>query len=198
MQKVTEEQGWMKFLLIICVVLLAGFSQNVAAMTDEDCLDCHTDPDLTVEVEGKTVQLTVDEDKYMASIHADNGCVSCHEEADVDDLPHPYPMAPVECANCHDDIAEIFADSLHGQALANNDPYAPKCIDCHGKHDILPKDNKDSPAYVLNIPFTCGRCHQEGSPMTLTHEISKHRCARVVIPPITFCPTPIRTQPSAG
>ena len=85
MLKVREKQGWLKFLLILSVLLLAGLSQNAAAMSDEDCLDCHTDPDLTVEIDGKTVQLTVDGEKFMGSIHADNGCVSCHEEADVDE-----------------------------------------------------------------------------------------------------------------
>ncbi|MGB5882702.1 MAG: hypothetical protein WBG28_01225, partial [Desulfobulbales bacterium] len=79
MLKVTEKQDWLKFLLIIFALLLAVSVQNAAAMTDEDCLDCHTDPDLTVEVDGKTVQLDIDGDKYMGSVHADNSCVSCHE-----------------------------------------------------------------------------------------------------------------------
>jgi hypothetical protein len=174
MLKVRDKRGWLKFLLIISVLLLAGLSRNAAAMTDEDCLDCHTDPDLTVEVDGKTVQLFVDGEKFMGSIHAENGCVSCHEEADVEEDEHPYPMAAVDCGNCHDEISEIYEGSLHGQAIEKNDPYAPYCIDCHGKHDILSITNKKSQAYILNVPFTCGRCHQEGSPMTLTHDIGKH------------------------
>ena len=78
MLKVRNKKGWLKFLFIISVLLLTGFFQNAAAMSDEDCLDCHTDPDLTVEVDGKTIQLTVDGEKFIGSIHADNGCVSCH------------------------------------------------------------------------------------------------------------------------
>jgi predicted CXXCH cytochrome family protein len=142
-------------------------------MSDEDCLDCHTDPDLTVEIDGKTVPLVVDGEAFMGSIHADNGCVSCHEDADVEEAPHPYPMTPVECSNCHDEVAEIFANSLHGRALAEDDPYAPDCIGCHGKHDIKSKLDNDSPSFIMNVPITCGRCHQEGSAMTLTHDIHK-------------------------
>ena len=67
MLKVTKKQGWLRFLLFISVLLLTGVSQNATAMSDEDCLDCHTDPDLTVEVDGKTVQLNVDGEKFMAS-----------------------------------------------------------------------------------------------------------------------------------
>jgi hypothetical protein len=173
MLKVTKNQGWLSSLFLISVIVLTGLSQNAVAMSDQDCLDCHTDPDLTVEVDGKTVKLNVDEEKFKGSVHADNGCVSCHEEADVAEAPHPYPMARVDCGNCHDKIAKIYAGSMHGQALVKKDPYAPKCVDCHGKHDILPKTDKKSPTYIMNIPFTCGRCHQEGSPMTLTHDIPK-------------------------
>jgi predicted CXXCH cytochrome family protein len=163
----------LKFLGLFLVLGLLVLSQNAAAMSDEDCLDCHTDPDLTVEIDGKTVQLIVDGEAFMGSIHADNGCVSCHEEADIEEAPHPYPMTPVDCANCHDEVAEIFANSLHGKALAEEDPYAPDCIGCHGKHDILSTQNQDSPTFILNVPYTCGRCHQEGSAMTLTHDIHK-------------------------
>ncbi len=174
MTRVRNQQFGLKFLCFILVLGLLSLSQNVAAMSDEDCLDCHTDPDLTVEIDGKTVQLIVDGEAFMGSIHADNGCVSCHEEADVEEAPHPYPMTPVECANCHDEVSEVFANSLHGKALEEEDPYAPDCIDCHGKHDILSTQDKESPTYIMNIPFTCGRCHQEGSAMTLTHDISQH------------------------
>jgi predicted CXXCH cytochrome family protein len=173
MRRNTSQHLGLKFLYAVLVLGLICLTQNVAAMTDEDCLDCHTDPDLTVEVDGKTIQLTVDEEKFMGSIHADNGCVSCHEEADVDEPPHPYPMTKPDCGNCHDDIAEIYDNSLHGQAYADKDPYAPYCTGCHGKHDILPSSDKRSPTYILNIPFTCGRCHQEGSGMTQTHDIPK-------------------------
>ena len=163
----------LRFLFAVLVLGLLCVTQNVKAMTDEDCLDCHTDPDLTAEVDGKTISLTVDEEKYKASIHADNGCVSCHEEADVDEPPHPFPMAKPNCGNCHDKIDKVYENSLHGKAYAKKDPFAPYCTGCHGIHDILPSSNKNSRTYVLNIPFTCGRCHKEGSAMTKTHDIPK-------------------------
>ena len=83
-----RKQFWgFNFFYIIIVLGLFYLTQNAVAMTDEDCLDCHTDPDLTVEIDGKTVQLTVDEEKFKGSVHADNGCVSCHEDADVEEAP---------------------------------------------------------------------------------------------------------------
>jgi len=150
------------------------FSQGAFALTDDDCMDCHSDKELTTEKDGKTISLYVDEEVFKQSLHGKNGCISCHEEADVEGDEHPFPMSRVNCGNCHDDVSAVYSKSLHGQAVANNDPFAPYCSDCHGKHDILPPSDKRSRTYVLNIPFTCGRCHQEGTAMTKTHDIPKH------------------------
>lgn len=160
--------------LVIIMLTAVFFSQGAFALTDDDCMDCHSDEELTTEKDGKTLSLYVDEEIFKQSLHGENGCISCHEEADVEGDEHPFPMSRVNCGNCHDDVSEVYAKSLHGQAVANNDPFAPYCSDCHGKHDILPPSDKRSRTYVLNIPFTCGRCHQEGTAMTQTHDIPKH------------------------
>lgn len=160
--------------LIIILLTAIFFSQGAFALTDDDCMDCHSDKELTTEKDGKTISLYVDEEVFKQSLHGENGCISCHEEADVEGDEHPFPMSRVNCGNCHDDVSEVYSKSLHGQAVANNDPFAPYCSDCHGKHDILPPSDKRSRTYVLNIPFTCGRCHQEGTAMTKTHDIPKH------------------------
>lgn len=168
-----RKEIWLKGLGLMLVLVFLGIGQKAGAMSDEQCLECHSDPDMTVEVDGKDVSLYVAEKPFLSSVHAENGCVSCHEEADVEEAPHPYPMTAVRCSNCHEEIGEVFDNSLHGHALANGDIYAPKCSSCHGKHDILPKSNKKSTAFKMNIPQTCGQCHQEGSAMTQTHDIHK-------------------------
>ena len=53
--------------------------------------------------------------------------------------------------------------SLHGKALKRGDPLAPSCETCHGMHDIRPPRTRASPVSPLKVPFTCGKCHQEGS-----------------------------------
>jgi len=42
---------------------------------------------------------------------------------------------------------------------------------CHGTHNIRSHTDPDSPTGILNIPLLCGRCHHEGSPVSLTHDI---------------------------
>jgi len=151
------------------VGLLLAASQGWA-ISNDDCLDCHNDPDLTTEKNGKEYSLFVDGDQFAASIHADNGCISCHEEAEVDGDEHPFPMTPVACGNCHDVEEADYGNSLHGKEMTAGDEFAPHCYDCHSKHYILPETDKHSTIFKLNIPFTCGRCHKEGSDTTKAHD----------------------------
>ena len=162
-----------RFLTGLLASSLVFMATQALALTNGDCMDCHGDRDFSTERDGKTVSLYVNEKEFKQSVHADNGCLSCHEDADVEGDEHPVPLARVNCGNCHDQVAEIYKNSLHGKAVAANDKYAPRCYDCHSKHFILPRTDKRSPTYVLNIPFTCGGCHKEGSPMTSTHDIPR-------------------------
>jgi hypothetical protein len=148
---------------------------NSLALTDEECIECHSDEDLTTEKNGETISLFMDSVTFAGTVHAENGCVSCHEDADVGEDEHPFPMSQVNCENCHDGIGDIYKQSAHGEAaLAKNDRMAPRCKDCHTKHNILPPTDKRASTYPLNIPFTCGRCHSEGSEMTKTHDLNQH------------------------
>jgi hypothetical protein len=148
---------------------------NAFALTDADCLDCHSDEGLTTVKNGETISLFMDAEVFNETVHAENGCVSCHEEADVQGDEHPFPMSPVKCENCHEAISEIYNDSAHGHASRDDkDRMAPSCKDCHTKHNILPPTDKRASTYPLNIPFTCGRCHSEGTAMTESHELNQH------------------------
>jgi len=159
-------------LILVLVFVLAPF--EVLALTDDDCMDCHSEPGATAKKNGETLSLYVDLEVFKKSLHGENGCISCHVEAGVDGDEHPFPMTRVNCGSCHDDVAAVYAGSLHGKAVAANDPFAPYCSECHGKHDILSHTDKKSSTYVMNIPFTCGRCHREGTAMTKSHDIAKH------------------------
>jgi len=154
--------------------MFSFLAQDVYALSDADCMDCHGDKDLSITKDGQKISLFVDIDLFKKSKHAENGCTSCHEDAAVEGDEHPVPLVPVNCANCHEDIGEIYAKSAHGQAIKRGDKLAPRCPDCHTKHAILSPRDRDSSTYPLNIPYTCGRCHREGSNMTETHVLNKH------------------------
>jgi cytochrome b subunit of formate dehydrogenase len=155
-------------------ILLIIFLPLLARADIEDCLMCHEDPDLVSE-SGKTPRsVYVDISIFQKSVHADFDCIACHTDVDVDDLPHPTELQPVFCGSCHDDVQLDYDSGIHGMALNRGQAFAPKCSECHGKHDILPVTDPESPAYKMNVPFLCGKCHREGAPVARVYNINEH------------------------
>ncbi len=155
------------FLAFFLVIVLAFLLPVLAlAQSNQDCMDCHEDDELTKNVGTRVVSLYIDYEKYQKSIHGkeDMSCVDCHQDLDgFEDFPHEDELEPVECEMCHDDVAEIYAGSMHGQAVAAGIDLAPQCWDCHGAHDITPPENPESRVNKFNIPLMCGQCHKEGT-----------------------------------
>ncbi len=154
--------GVLSLLIVMAGVILPGRAQ---AQENSDCLTCHEDRSQQGHRKGKVISVFVDAVKFAGSAHASLSCVSCHADLEGKELPHEEDLKPVDCGTCHATEQALHAKSLHGMAIARGDELAPHCSDCHGKHDILPVKNKNSPVYPLNIPFLCGKCHQEGTPV---------------------------------
>lgn len=99
-------------------------------------------------------------------------CTDCHTSHNI--LPPDDPRSSVHpakvpdtCARCHDDEKlmaryglptdqrELYADSVHGQALLEGGNLAaPSCVSCHSSHAAVP------PA-VGEIGHVCGQCHAD-------------------------------------
>jgi cytochrome b subunit of formate dehydrogenase len=152
---------------------LLALPRTGSAQENDDCLSCHEDSEMTGERDGREYSVFVDPDLFAHSVHADLDCISCHAFLDgVEDFPHDeVEPEPVDCSACHDDISELYDQSLHGQAVAAGEELAPHCWDCHGSHDILPKNDPKSRVAKYNIPFMCGDCHKEGSPVDRYYNI---------------------------
>ncbi len=156
------------FIILLC--LYQALALSVIAQTNDDCLACHDDPDLKSESGGRKRSLYLDLAKFSKSTHADLECVSCHTYLEgVEEFPHEVKHEPVDCGNCHDDIAEKYNQSLHGMASAAGVRLAPKCWDCHSKHDIKNSSQAGSQVARFNIPYMCGSCHKEGTEVTRTY-----------------------------
>jgi hypothetical protein len=165
--------GWPNTLaaaLLLAFLSLAGRS-SVRAQENADCLGCHGDRSLTTERGGRTVSLFVDEKKLGSSAHGSLPCVGCHADLQGKELPHESPLAEVDCGACHSSEQQQHAASLHGKAIARKDPLAPHCRDCHGSHNILPVKDSRSQVAPQRVPYVCGKCHREGSPVSKQHTI---------------------------
>jgi len=142
----------------------------VGAAELRQCSICHgRDEFKKVDADGSVRPLFVDEGELKRSVHARWQCVDCH--ADVDRIPHPDTLAPVNCQRCHfpgnpvgapEDVSyEGYVKSVHGRLRLAGNTKAPLCQDCHGTHLVLPHGDPGSQVNTARVPETCGRCHVE-------------------------------------
>lgn len=97
-------------------------------------------------------------------------CADCHGAHRVKPSDDPTSVAhrsniPNTCGKCHIGIADTYADSIHGKALAENRPDAPVCTDCHTAHGI---SRTTTPDFVLDLVNECGTCHDKPKPNSTT------------------------------
>jgi predicted CXXCH cytochrome family protein len=84
-------------------------------------------------------------------------CTDCHSAHAVKSLKGARTEIVSTCANCHDEIYESYAKSVHGAALEEKDnPDVPGCIDCHGVHDIAAATTA---SFRRGSVFLCANCH---------------------------------------
>ncbi len=157
--------------LAVALLVAGVLSPPASAQENEDCLVCHEDPDLTGTRDGREISVHVDAKLLAGSVHRDLDCVMCHMDLSGTEFGHDEDVEPVDCSMCHDDEARWYARSVHGRVKAKGDPLAPECSTCHGTHGILSAQDPTARTATLNVPFLCGSCHREGSPVTETHDI---------------------------
>jgi len=137
-------------------VALAAAAQP--AGPDDACFKCHGKQP-AAHAKGPQAPF-VDKAKFAASIHAANGCSSCH--GDVDVATHPATKAAkVDCAACHEKPSKTYENSTHGRARKAGNTGAAGCSDCHGTHDIVKSTAATSPVKRENQHTTCGQCHPD-------------------------------------
>jgi formate dehydrogenase gamma subunit len=161
-------------LAVSILVLLGGMClANAAAANHDDddfdedieaesCVDCHDGGDEDAPI--------ITMEMIESSVHEDLECEDCHVDAELD--RHEDGLYPVLCADCHEDEADVYVK--HGSLEVGSDEDLPSCADCHGTHEILASDDEGSQVHPLNLPETCGSCHEDYD-ITLNHKfLPKH------------------------
>lgn len=98
------------------------------------------------------------------------GCTNCHTGHNVS-KPNTENKEIMVCAKCHSSEVSNESKSVHARAALKGNLLAPTCITCHTFHNIQSRTNPNSPISTMNIPFLCGRCHHEGSKVSLKYNI---------------------------
>jgi len=153
------------FVVVVVLTLLLGSSGRAVAQTNDDCFSCHSDKTLTAKRGGKSVSLYVDQARFEATLHGKQSCIGCHADLKGKELPHDETLKPATCGSCHAEEQRQHEQSLHGKAIARGDQLAPRCRNCHGTHEILAVKDPRSPVQPARIPYLCGQCHSEGTPV---------------------------------
>jgi hypothetical protein len=158
--------------LATLLLLLAApaTAQAPPAVASRECTICHGRPEFkVVRSDGSIVPLFIDQQQLTDSVHARWQCVDCH--ADATRIPHPAPLARVNCQRCHfagnsagapqDVDYDAYGRSVHGRLRQAGNTKAPTCRDCHGSHDVRSRTDASSRVSRADLPRTCGRCHVE-------------------------------------
>ncbi len=130
----------------------ANFSQDdVHAKIGIFCADCHGGNPASDDI-----SISMDPAKGFIDkpTRADipKLCAKCHYNADY--MKRYDPNRPT------DQLAK-YNVSQHGKLNAQGDKKTATCTSCHDAHNILAINNPASPAYALNVPNTCARCHSD-------------------------------------
>ena len=143
------------FLRILPFLFL--FNLTAISQTKEDCLACHSDNSLTMEKNGKTISLFVNDDHLKNSPHKKFNCTTCHTGFDPNNIPHKETIQPVQCATCHQ--KDVQKHKFHKTVLSPTSDPSKNCKQCHGKHDVVSPKVEGSKFNRANIVNACGTCH---------------------------------------
>lgn len=146
--------------LILYFVMMLLLLNIAKSQNNQVCLDCHNEPDMTTEKNGKEVSLYVNKAVFSSSAHGKLRCVDCHKGFNPDDIPHKAKIEPINCKECH--TAPVDKHKFHPQIVqANgiNGTSDVNCKGCHGTHEIKTKDSPSSPINFMNSITYCGKCH---------------------------------------
>ncbi|MHB9014430.1 MAG: hypothetical protein ACYC49_19640, partial [Ignavibacteriaceae bacterium] len=166
-----NSSSFLLFRIFLFTYILFAFAAAASAQDNSDCLSCHEDKTLKGKKDGKEISVFVDQKKLVSSVHAGKKCIDCHVDLKDSDFPHKENVNKAKCTNCHKEENKDYTESLHGRAAAKGDRLAPVCQTCHGSHEILPVKDPKSAVAPLNIPYVCGSCHREGSPVQVQRHI---------------------------
>jgi formate dehydrogenase gamma subunit len=158
-----RRHGSLSATVTLALALLApgvarGQPQNIP---DADCLVCHEDQELTkTDSEGRETSLFVDAELLRASVHSTQSCVDCHPDVTAEHPDDERAIQPVHCATCHAEQSASYGESVHGRANEYGTPGAATCVDCHGRHQILPSTSPESPMHRSQLLEACAACHE--------------------------------------
>lgn len=130
------------------------YGSKLSTKVNKNCQMCHSNV-ATKYRKGSHWQATKEGETNV-------NCSNCHGEHDIQKLELTKHEEVELCTNCHQgEVLESYEESFHGKAVKLGSEEAASCIDCHGAHQVLGPDAKNSMVSKENVPETCAQCHNE-------------------------------------
>ena len=171
---VTALRALVAFAAVGLVASRAAEATPKTIVPNKECMDCH-EAEFKPRKKGEApVWIGVRPELFAKSVHAKINCVDCHET--IKETPHDSKLPPAQCGTCHEKPSAQFAASIHGMSHKLGASDAATCTSCHGSHEMVPVKQADSPVYKLNLPKTCGTCH-DNSTITAEYRMGQSKAA---------------------
>jgi len=147
---------------LVCVACHVGFDPNNVPHKEKiepvRCLTCHNDVQMKHPFHPRMIQVG------GGSGTPDLSCKDCHGTHGIESPEKPgaqFNSANIvtACAKCHQDVAETFAGSAHGKALAAGIQGAPNCLSCHRNAIVSTGAGRDSAQLKISQEKLCLSCH---------------------------------------
>jgi len=130
--------------------------RNYSIAASESCRRCHFDK-YTKTLESIHYTL-LSQGNLNAPV-----CVDCHGAHSISRMGKDRTLSAKRCEKCHSEIYKVYASSVHGSALFNeNNQDVPVCADCHTAHSMVDPRTFD---FREKVPQMCGNCHANKSLM---------------------------------
>jgi len=156
------------------VAFVTGTADSLTVKLNQNklCFGCHLDNE---DVRARTSPSAGFIKGYGTSVHgqalaqgkaAAANCVSCHGSHDMKRGSEATSFVnrlnlPNTCGKCHDKIAAVYKESIHGVEVAKGNDDAPVGTSCHGEHTILGKQDPKSRTAPTNVSAqVCQPCHE--------------------------------------
>ncbi|MCO5190609.1 MAG: hypothetical protein M9941_10065 [Anaerolineae bacterium] len=119
---------------------------------NEVCAECHQDQ--FNETLDSVHAIALEDGDLEAAV-----CTDCHGAHDTTHPDEPIQQSSLMCRECHTEIFDQYAESIHGEALfEENNEDVPTCIRCHGVHNI---DDPTTNLFRIQSPLLCADCHAD-------------------------------------
>ncbi|MCK5088081.1 MAG: cytochrome c3 family protein [Melioribacteraceae bacterium] len=163
---------------LMCADCHNWVSQNIEKHQEDlpfaqtaDCYLCHNNvaQEHRESIHGISIAEGIEESAQCWDCHGSHQIINVHKE----ESPVNSDNISFTCGKCHDDEklvekfdipvvcpSKLYASSVHAKVIEEGKDGAT-CTSCHGAHTIKNLVQPGSSISPLEIPNTCGECHQE-------------------------------------